>query len=75
MPKGDIETFHEDGFWHNRVEGESGTLGGKHITRADAVMAGRDAAKQRGVEHIVHNLNGRIGERDSHGHDPRDIKG
>jgi hypothetical protein len=26
MPNGDIETCHEDGQWHNRIEGEEGIV-------------------------------------------------
>ena len=75
MPKGDVETFHENGAWHNRIEGTGETIGGAHDTRDDAIAAGRDEAVRRGVEHIVHNLNGQIGDRSSHGNDPRNIPG
>lgn len=75
MPKGDVETFHANGSWHNRVEGATGMISGPHSTREEAVAAGRQAADEREVEHIVHNMDGRIGKRDSHGNDPRDIKG
>ncbi|UGQ56200.1 DUF2188 domain-containing protein [Rhodococcus pyridinivorans] len=37
--------------------------------------AGRDEARRRKVEHLVHNLDGTIGERNTYGHDPRDIPG
>ncbi|MER7798253.1 DUF2188 domain-containing protein [Microbacterium sp. NPDC096154] len=75
MPHGDVETFHEDGSWHNRVEGESGTLGGSFRTKDQAARAGRELARERGVEHILRDLDGRIGERSTYGHDPRDVKG
>ncbi|WP_157100851.1 DUF2188 domain-containing protein, partial [Rhodococcus gordoniae] len=39
------------------------------------VAAGRDEARRRKVEHLVHNLDGSIGERNTYGHDPRDIPG
>ncbi|WP_205470845.1 DUF2188 domain-containing protein [Nocardioides sp. SYSU D00038] len=76
MPQGDIETFHdrESGTWRNRIEG-GGTIGRSHDRKDYAVEDGRNAARQRGVEHIVRNLDGTIGERDSHGHDPRDVAG
>jgi Uncharacterized protein conserved in bacteria (DUF2188) len=74
MAKGDIETVHMDGEWHNRIEGEEGTLG-PHPTKAEAVAAGRLVAQQRKVEHIIKDMTGAISERHSHGHDPRDVPG
>ena len=74
MPEGDVLTFHADGKWHNRIEGHE-PLPGEYDTRAQAVAAGRDEARDRKVEHIVHNLDGTIGERNTYGHDPRDIPG
>src|SRR3546814_12725005 len=44
MPAGDVETFHQDGAWHNRIEGEKGTTG-PFSTKAEAVEAGRDEAR------------------------------
>ena len=74
MPEGDVLTFHADGTWRNRVEGHE-LLPGEHDTRAETVAVGRDEARDRKVEHIVHNLDGTIGERNTYGHDPRDIPG
>lgn len=75
MPNGDVETFHEDGNWHNRVTGESSNTGGSFRTKSSAVEAGRELARERKVEHIIKNENGQIAERNSYGHDPRDVKG
>lgn len=74
MPHGDIETFHQDGKWHNRVEGTSETFG-SHDHKDDAVNEGRDRACDAKVEHIIRNLDGTIGERSTYGHDPRNIPG
>ncbi|HEX8508126.1 MAG TPA: DUF2188 domain-containing protein [Propionibacteriaceae bacterium] len=74
MPKGDVETFHGGGAWHNRVEGTTQVLG-TFATKEEAQAAGRDYAKAQKVEHIIRNLNGRIGERNTYGHDPRNIPG
>lgn len=74
MPKGDVETFHRDGVWSNRIEGGQ-SLPGEHSTKQSAVEAGREVARERKVEHIIRNLDGEIGERNTYGHDPRDIKG
>ena len=74
MPKGDVETFHQDAKWRNRIEGES-TLPGEYDTKDPAVSAGRDEARSRKVEHIIRNLDGTIGERNTYGHDPRNVPG
>lgn len=74
MPAGDIETFHSDGSWRNRVEGGQ-TFPDTHDKKDDAVEAGRDLARDAKVEHIIRNLDGTIGERNSYGNDPRDIPG
>jgi hypothetical protein len=34
------------------------------------VKAGRDLARSRKTEHVIHNLDGKIGERNSYGNDP-----
>jgi hypothetical protein len=39
-------------------------------TKDSAERAGRDTAKREGVEHLIHNKDGRIGERNSYGNDP-----
>jgi hypothetical protein len=41
----------------------------------EAVAAGRDAAKADGVEHIIKNQDGQIGEKESHGNHPPNIPG
>ena len=74
MPKGDIETFHEDGQWHNRVEGARELLGSYRV-KEDAESAGRRSSRERGVEHIIKKLDGTISELNSYGNDPRDVPG
>ncbi|MFJ7218896.1 DUF2188 domain-containing protein [Amycolatopsis sp. NPDC098790] len=74
--KGDIETYHENGQWKNKVEGSSraaNTAG----TKDEATAKGRDMAKERGVEHIIRNIDGKIGERNTYprSRDPRNIPG
>jgi hypothetical protein len=48
---------------------------GTHDTKAAAVAAGRDEARRRRTEHVIHNEDGTIGERNSYGNDPRDRPG
>jgi hypothetical protein len=74
MPKGDVETFHKGGKWRNKVEGEEGAET-VHDTKEEAVSAGRDMARSRKVEHIIRNMDGKIADRSTYGHDPRDIPG
>ena len=44
-------------------------------TKSQAVESGRQVSHNAGTELKIHNLDGRIGQSDSHGHDPRNIKG
>lgn len=74
MPEGDIETYHAEGKWRNRVE-KLEELPGDFDRKDDAVKEGREEARGRRVEHIVRNLDGTIGERNSYGNDPRNIPG
>lgn len=65
MAKGDIETYHEGGAWKNRVEGGQQPSNTAE-TKAEAQAKGRRMAIDRGVEHIIKNLDGRIGERNTY---------
>lgn len=58
MAAGDIETFHRNGIWFNRIEGESQTLGSSFLSEAEAVKVGRSAAVARQVEHTVRSDEG-----------------
>ncbi|KKX98088.1 MULTISPECIES: hypothetical protein [Microbacterium] len=58
MAAGDIETFHRNGIWFNRIEGESQTLGSSFMSEAEAVKVGRSAAVARQVEHTVRTEEG-----------------
>lgn len=73
MAAGDIETFHQNGLWFNRIEGESRTLGPSFATREEALVAGRDAAVARQVEHHVKTSDGPSDDRRSQGTHPRDL--
>jgi hypothetical protein len=69
MAKGDIHTVHRDGRWFNEVEGGE-RASNSASTKAEAVATGRQMARDRRVEHLIHNLDGTIGERNSYGNDP-----
>jgi hypothetical protein len=69
MAKGDVHTEpHGDG-WANRVEG-SKRPSSTHRTKLAAQNRGRDLAMLRKVEHLIHDQDGKITERNSYGHDP-----
>ena len=44
-------------------------------TKKEAVDRGRVISRNQGSEFYIHNKNGQIGQKDSHGNDPRSIKG
>lgn len=59
---------HGDG-WANRREGAK-RVSKTYGTKAEAQAAGRDTARRERTEHIIHNMNGEIGGRNSYGNDP-----
>lgn len=46
-----------------------------HSTQAEAISSARTIARNQGTELFVHNRQGQIRERDSHGNDPYPPKG
>jgi hypothetical protein len=46
-----------------------------HERKADAIKEGRQASRKEQSELVIHNRDGRIAGKDSHGHDPRRTKG
>jgi hypothetical protein len=65
MAKGDIETYHEDGVWKNRVEGGQ-RASNTADTKGEAQTVGRQMAIDRGVEHFIRNRDGKIGGRNTY---------
>jgi len=64
---------HGDG-WANMREG------GKRVakvfrTKEQASAAGRETAMREHVEHLIHNSDNKVGERNSYGNDRRDREG
>ena len=64
---------HEDG-WAVRGAG-SRRASSVHPTQEAAIGAGRAIARNQGSELYIHGRDGRIRERDSHGHDPYPPRG
>ncbi|MCB8045116.1 hypothetical protein JM654_16015 [Microbacterium oxydans] len=75
MAAGDIETFHRNGIWFNRIEGESQTLGSSFVSEAEAVKVGRSAAVARQVEHTVRTEEGPSADSSLYDLHPRELIG
>jgi hypothetical protein len=48
---------------------------GHFDTKQEAIDRGREISRNSGTEFKIHNKDGQIGQSDSHGNDPRNIKG
>jgi hypothetical protein len=68
MASGAVHTVYKDGKWVNEVEG--GGVLSTHATKAEAQAAGRLEAIDRKTEHVIHNEDGTISEKNSYGNDP-----
>lgn len=44
-------------------------------TQAEAINIARGIAKNQESELIIHGMNGQIRQKDSHGNDPKEVKG
>ena len=75
MAEGFVHTVNRDGRWMNSVEGDQAPLPDSFDTKEDAVEAGRAEARRRKTEHVIHNQDGSIAERNSYGSDPSDRPG
>jgi len=62
------------GGWNNKREGDPTPIS-HHRTKENAVERGRQIAKQDQTEHIIHNKDGKISQRNSYGNDPYPPRG
>lgn len=63
-----------EGGWDIKQGGGKRSSG--HFDRKqDAVDRAREISRNKGSELYIHNRDGRIGSKDSHGNDPRNIPG
>lgn len=69
-----IHTVSRPGGWGNIKAGAS-RVSKVYATKAQAQAAGRQTAINQKAEHIIHNLNGKIGSRNSYGNDPHPPRG
>jgi hypothetical protein len=69
-----IHTVWHDPEWANVREGDDKPLS-THKTKEEAVAVGRRVALSEKVEHLIHNKDHSIHERNSYGHDRIDRAG
>jgi len=63
-----------DGGWEVKRDGADRSSG--HFDKKqDAVDAGRTISQNQGTEFVIHNKDGKIAGKDSHGNDPYPPKG
>ncbi|MEU7901684.1 DUF2188 domain-containing protein [Actinoplanes sp. NPDC049118] len=76
MAQGDIHTNTQGDKWVNKAEGNE-RASNSADTKQEAQAEGREMASDREVEHVIHNEDGRIGERHTYprSRDPRESKG
>lgn len=65
MATGDVDTYYEDGQWKNKIEGHS-RASNVHDRKTDAQATGRDMAIERKVEHVIKNMDGTIGAKNTY---------
>ena len=69
-----VHTVRRGDGWASRREG-SERVSKTYPTKTEAQQAGRNTARREGTEHLIHNREGKIGERNSYGNDPHPSKG
>ena len=74
MPRRNQHIVPHQGAWAVRGAG-SDRATSVHRTQSEAIAVGRPIARNQRSELLVHGRDGRIRERDSHGHDPFPPKG
>ena len=74
MTKRNQHVVPHDGAWAVRGAGSERATS-VHDTQRKAIDAGREIARNQHAELFIHGRNGRIRERDSHGHDSFPPKG
>lgn len=74
MAKSHHVVHNPNGGWDVKVSGGERAI--KHFeTKQPAVDLARQISQNQGTELVVHNKDGQIGQKDSHGNDPRNIPG
>jgi hypothetical protein len=63
-----------NGGWDVRLGGSERASIHREI-KQDAIDEGRKISQNQGTELVIHNEDGKIAQKDSHGNDPRNVKG
>ena len=74
MARNQIHTVKRGGGWGNLKAGAS-RVSKVYKTKSTAQAAGRKTAINQKAEHVIHNINGKIGARNSYGNDPHPPRG
>ena len=61
-----MHTVHANGRWVNSLEGQDRAVLGTFDTKEEAVEAGREEASRRLTEHLIHNEDLSVAERNSY---------
>lgn len=71
MAKKNIHTVYnsERGMWETKKEGQAKPIVSSH-TKITALEKSKKEAVKRMVEHVIHNMDGKISDKDSYGADP-----
>ena len=71
MGKKNVHTIYDSGkgMWKTLVEGQTKPVKTAR-TKASAMKNSIVEAKRRRVEHVIHNRDGKISDKDSYGNDP-----
>lgn len=74
MPKSHHVVPNPKGGWDVKVSGGERAI--KHTdVKQDAVDVAREISRNQKTELVIHNKDGRIGQKDSHGNDPSGTPG
>jgi len=73
MAKKDYHVVPQGKEWAVKREGAE-RASSKHTTQVDAIVAGKQLAKQHKTELVIHRPNGQIRDSDSYGNDPNPPK-
>ncbi len=74
MAQGDVHVVPQDGQWAIKEENTEVAIS-SFATQDVAWQRGKEMARERGAEALLHGADGQIRERNTYGSDPRDIQG
>lgn len=74
MAQGDVHVVPQSDQWAVKEENADVAVS-SFGTQEEAWQMGKEMARQRGTEALLHGSDGQIRERNTYGSDPRDIQG